>query len=335
VPVALFLGFAAGAAVSLSTSWLLVTRLERIGERLGLTEGLLGVIAALAADAPEVTSAVTALVHHQQHVGAGVVIGSNAFNLAALLGLSAIVAGRIRLHRRVVVLGGVVGSWVATVCLLTVTGGVGALAGLLLCLLALVPYLILLGAGRARLARTALAPRWERWLAIAVVEEEMELTTAIRPQRGRPLDAAVACLALLVVVGASVVMEQTASALGSRYHVPQIVTGGITLAAVTSLPNAVAAVYLAARGRGAATLSITLNSNALNVLAGLLIPGALIGLGPPASQITQIAVWYLALTAGSLVLAYHGRGLRRSSGTAIVLGYLAFVAWLLVTSAIP
>ena len=49
------------------------------------------------------------------------------------------------------------------------------------------------------------------------------------------------------------------------------------LAAVTSLPNAVAAVYLAGRGRGAATLSTALNSNALNVIAGLLLPAAIIG----------------------------------------------------------
>jgi len=73
-------------AVSLATSYLLVTRLERIGERLGLSEALLGMVAALAADAPEITSAVTALAHHQQKVGAGVIIGSNVFNLAALIG---------------------------------------------------------------------------------------------------------------------------------------------------------------------------------------------------------------------------------------------------------
>ena len=48
------------------------------------------------------------------------------------------------------------------------------------------------------------------------------------------------------------------------------------LAAVTSLPNAVAAVYLARRGRAAATLSEALNSNTINVLAGLLLPAALI-----------------------------------------------------------
>ena len=44
--------FAAGAVVSLATSWLLVSRLERVGERLGLSEALLGLGAALAADAP-------------------------------------------------------------------------------------------------------------------------------------------------------------------------------------------------------------------------------------------------------------------------------------------
>src|SRR5579859_4924530 len=101
--------FVVGVAVSLGASWLLVVRLERLGERFGLSEGLLGVVAALAADAPEITSAATALAHRDTSVGAGVVLGSNVFNLAALLGLAAVVAGRIVLHRRVVLLGGVVG----------------------------------------------------------------------------------------------------------------------------------------------------------------------------------------------------------------------------------
>ena len=64
--------FALGALVSLATSWLLVTRLERVGERLGFSEALLGLVAALAADAPEITSSVTALVHHERAVGAGI-----------------------------------------------------------------------------------------------------------------------------------------------------------------------------------------------------------------------------------------------------------------------
>jgi Ca2+/Na+ antiporter len=45
----------------------------------------------------------------------------------------------------------------------------------------------------------------------------------------------------LAVVAASVLMEWAASALGSRFVVPEIVVGALVLAAVTSLPNAVAA----------------------------------------------------------------------------------------------
>src|SRR5499427_385162 len=114
--------FIAGAVVSLLASMVLVARLERVGERLGLSEALLGMVAALAADAPEVTAAVTAVAHHEQRVGAGVILGSNVFNLAALLGLGAVVAGRVGLHRRVVLLGGAIAVWVALVALAVVGG---------------------------------------------------------------------------------------------------------------------------------------------------------------------------------------------------------------------
>jgi cation:H+ antiporter len=333
VPAALSIPlFLAGAAASLATSWLLVSRLERIGERLGLSEGLLGVLAALAADAPEITSAVTALASHERDVGAGVVIGSNVFNLAALLGLGAVVAGRIGLHRRVLVFGGTAGIWVAVACLVTVAGGTGPGGGLLLALLAFGPYLVLLGAGPGRLARGAVAPRWQRWLRAAVTEEEQELGSAIRPRPARPVDWLAAALAAAAVVAASVVMERAASAMGGRYGIPQVVTGGLVLAAVTSLPNAVAAVYLAGRGRGAATLSTTLNSNALNVLAGLFLPGLFIGLGAPSGQTILIAAWYLALTVLTLALAYADHGLRRPAGAVIIAGYLLFAGVLLLTA---
>jgi len=332
VPIALaYPVFFAGIAVSLGTSYLLVTRLERLGERLGLSEALLGVVAALAADAPEITSAVTALATHQQKVGAGVIIGSNVFNLAALLGLGAVVAGSIALHRKVVLLGGVVGIWVAAVCLVTVIGLVPPAAGLALVLAGLVPYIVVLGAGRARLGRLPVARRWESWLAVAISEEEQELNEAIRPIKARGADVAVAVTALVTVVTASVAMERAASSLGSRYGVPEIVTGGVVLAAVTSLPNAVAAVYLAARGRGAAMLSTTLNSNALNVLAGLLLPATITGLGAPSPQTTLVAVWYLGLTLAALAYAYRDSGVRRATGALIIGAYLVFLGSLLAT----
>src|SRR5271168_1670537 len=145
--------FVLGAIVSLATSWVLVTRLERVGERLGFSEASLGMVAALAADTPEITASITAIAHHQQTVGAGVVLGSNVFNLAALLGLGAVVAGRIDLHRRVVVLGGTVAMIIGVACLLSVGGQVSAGAGLGVVLVVLFAYVTLLAAHRSILGR--------------------------------------------------------------------------------------------------------------------------------------------------------------------------------------
>jgi cation:H+ antiporter len=318
--------FAAGAVVSLATSWLLVSRLERVGERLGLSEALLGMVAALAADAPEVTAAVSATASGEQRLGAGVVIGSNVFNLAALLGLGAVVAGRIGLHRKVVLLGGSVAMGVAGVCLAVVLGVVPPAAGCLLGLFVVALYAVALGVSGRTLARLRVPRPWITWLRSAVAEEEAELEPAIRPAPARWPDVVVAAGALVIVVAASVTMERAAAALGNRFAIPEIVVGGLVLAAVTSLPNAVAAVYLAARGRGAATLSTALNSNTINVAIGLLIPAALIGLGRPSGQTILAAAWYIGLTAAVLGFAYRDRGIWRVTGILVIAAYFVFAA---------
>ena len=323
--------FALAAALSLGASALLVTRLERLGERLGFTEAMLGLVAALAADGPEITSAVTAMARGQGSVGVGVVFGSNAFNLAALLGLAALIAGSIAFHRRVVLFEGGVAAAMVLVSAAVVLGLAPAPAGLVLALLVLVPYVVVSSVRRRALQGLPLSRRWQTWLVGALSEEEAELAVAIRPRRGRPVDAMVAAGALIVVVGASIVMEHAGTAFGDRHQVPDIVIGGLLLAVVTSLPNAVAGIYLASRGRGAATLSVALNSNTLNVVFGFLLPASVAGFTAGAAGTTLTLVTYAVLTALALVLAYSQRGLGRAAGATIVSVYGVFVARLLLT----
>jgi len=318
--------FVAGTLVSLLTSWLLVTRIERVGARLRASEALLGLIAALAADTPEISAAVTALAHHQQSVGAGVVIGSNVFNLAALLGLGAVVSGGIALHRRVVVLAGGVAVWVAMATVLAAVHVVPPAAGLGLVLAVLLPYAVLAGLGARRLQRGASPSRLRSWLSRAVADEEIELIGAIHPPRASTGDAVAAVLALCVVVAASVAVERAASSLGVRFGVPDIVTGGLVLAGITSLPNVVAAVYLARRGRGSATLSTAFNSNAINVAVGLLLPAVVLGIGRQSDYQVLIGVWYLVLTGVVVLFAYVDRRLSRATGWLVLGSYVAFAA---------
>lgn len=324
--------FIVAGAVSLGTGWILVSRIERVGARLGFSEALLGLVAALAADAPEITAAVSATTGNRATTGAGVVLGSNVFNLATLLGFSAIVAGRIALHRRVIALEALVAVPVAGAAVALVAGAIPAWVGLVVVLAVVGVYAFVLGVPRDVLDRLGLPATWSRWLRGAISEEEVELEVAIHPEPARGVDIAVAAVAMLVVVGASVVMERAASKFGTRHAIPEIVVGGLILAGVTSIPNAVAAVYLARRGRGAATLSTAMNSNALNVLAGLMIPGTLVGVATASATVSLVAWWYLGLTAVALGAAYLACGLRRSHGVAIVAAYLAFVAVVLVST---
>lgn len=332
VPIGGLLSFALGAAISLTTSWVVVSRLERLGERFGLAEGLLGLLAALAADLPEITSAITAMAHRQKAVGASVVIGSNVFNLAALLGLSAVVAGRIRLQSRAITLDGVVALGVAALTMVMVTGVVAPAAGLAISLVVLVPYAVLLWAGPARIGRAGrgVPPRLASWAASAVAEEELELRDALRPARATPTDAVVGLVSLAVVVVASTAMERGATSVAHRYDIDGIVVGGVMLAVVTSLPNAVAGVYLARRARGAAVLSTALNSNNLNAVVGLLLPAAVLGAVSFSGRDSWVAAWYLGMTVLALALASAERGLHRLPALLLIGAYTGFVAWLVV-----
>jgi cation:H+ antiporter len=91
-----------GSILLLSISSIALTgTLERLGTRFGLSGGTLGLLTALGADSPEISSAIFALSLGHNDMGVGVVLGSNIFNLATLLGLSAVLVGKIGVSRSV------------------------------------------------------------------------------------------------------------------------------------------------------------------------------------------------------------------------------------------
>ncbi|HEY4187429.1 MAG TPA: sodium:calcium antiporter, partial [Polyangia bacterium] len=89
--LALLSEFVASLGLVSISGYVLTGQIERLGARLDFTPGLLGLVVALGADSPEIASAVSALIHGRTEVGAGVVFGSNIFNIAGLLGVGAIV----------------------------------------------------------------------------------------------------------------------------------------------------------------------------------------------------------------------------------------------------
>ena len=324
VGLAIFV-FCACVAASLGASLVFGRRLDVISERLGASEGLHGLLTALGADAPEISTAIVAVAASHGSVGVGVVIGSNVFNLAALFGLSAVVAGGVAMHRHGLVFNGLAALLVTGIAAALVLGAIGAVAAVILLVVVFCPYAFLLSIRPARLHRVVPSGRARRFLVAAIREEVEDMQTGEPERRASAADVIALVLSLCVIVGASVGMVQAATDLGRRWGVSDIVVGTLVLATLTSLPNVLTAVRLALHGRGAAVVSEALNSNSLNILAGLALPALFVSLAAP-TGVERFAVWFLlGMTAVAIGLAYSGHGLKRYEGALVVLLYVPFV----------
>jgi cation:H+ antiporter len=317
VAVALLL-FTGAFLLTVASSIVLARELDRIGERLGFSEALLGIVTALGADAPEIASAVAAVVAGHEDTGVGVVIGSNVFNIAGLLGVSAILAGPVRIHAHGLALTGGVAIAVAAVGALVAVDLLPGTAGVVLAALVLIPYVTisaLHAGGRARLP----AP-----LRAAVAEEQADARRDEHapPATGRDFLAVVPALA--AVVGGAYGMVAAAQSLADRWDVSDVVLGALVLAALTSIPNLIAAVRLARHGRGAACVSESFNSNNANVLVGLCVPAAILGIGSASGIEIFAACWMVGMTVVAVALGFGG-GLSKREGAVILALYVAFV----------
>jgi cation:H+ antiporter len=298
------IGFVLSAAVTLWAAAIFAKHLDSVAIRLGMADALLGLLTALAADGPEVASAVTALVRGEHQVGVGVVVGSNAFNLAAMIGGGAIAAGRIRARPASLRLEAVMAAAALAAAGGVVTGVVGPWPALAALTCVLVPYV---------------------WL---VARSDDDAGHPAHPREAdHPLARALAVMAagLIGIVVGSVVMVDTALVVADHVGVSRAFVGIVVLGVLTSLPNAYTAIRLARMQRGDATVSETMNSNTINLVAGVLIPAVVLGAGAVASgggTLAGVAV----MTAVTLAFLVPRRGIGAGGGAVLIALYAVFVA---------
>ena len=319
--------------LSIMASMVLAERLDQVGERFRVPAGLLGLITALGADSPEIASAVSALIAGEHDLGRGVIFGSNVFNVAFLLGFSALVAGRVTIGRANLALNGGVALGVTLVIGVEAAGFISPLASGLLLAALMLPYIAVLSMRPDQLARLPLPGPLKRLLAAAARSETHD--TSAEEQEGE-LDSSagrmmtwtdgIAILPMLaVIVVGSIAMVEAATILGSRWHVSPIIIGTFVVATLTGIPNLIASIGLAAKGRGAALSSEAFNSNSLNLLAGIYLPSLLV-VQPPASRAGLAAIaWLVGITVVALALGGLRRGFGRLGGGLLLVAYAGFV----------
>lgn len=238
--------FLASLSATLVAARLFARRLDQLGRRFGFPEALVGLLTALAADGPEISSALFALVKGEHGVSIGVLVGSNAFNLAAMIGLSGLLIGSVRISRDTLLLEGLSSACVMLIGVAVLVGWLAPAVAVSLTACVLIPYvLIVSGASRSlgRLART--------------LDQRPRRSRQHEPVPGDPTHHLLGLIVLDValIVAGSAGMVEAALTLGDQWGISSAALGMLILAPLTSVPNAVTAVRLGLAGRGLAMSS--------------------------------------------------------------------------------
>jgi cation:H+ antiporter len=337
MPAALALALLAlSLAVTLGAARMFARRLDRLGQSFGLPEALVGLLTALAADGPEISSALVALAKGEHGVGVGVVVGSNVFNLAAMVGLSALLTGAVTLRRAALALEGSMGLAAALLAAAVLLGALAPLLAVVLLACLGVPYLLALLGGPDLARRLPLPGRAGAGLAAALGEREHAAPTSPteversgqrhEQERTHPRHALWIVSDIALIVAGSFGMVQAAVTLGGRLSVSGTLVGVLVLAPLTSLPNAMTGVRLGLAGRGAALVSETLNSNTINLAGGIMVPALFVTISSSSTSGHVDLAWLLGMTCLTLLCLARPRGAGRGAGIALVLLYCGFVA---------
>jgi cation:H+ antiporter len=323
--------------LTLAASELLVRGAGRLAVKTAMAGGLVGLIIALCADSPEIASATIASAKGSAGAGIGVILGSNTFNLAMLLGAAAIVAGSVRVERPALLLNAGIGLAITVGVGLAIIGIIPLIVSWAVIALVFVPYVVLLWAGPDVIANIPLVNRLHPLLRPALmdsqqdgVELEKEIEEVSRNSGNEPdwWPVVWAIPAVAAIAVGALVLVQCFLTLGERWGFPTSLVGLTALAAATSLPNVYAAARLAHDGRSTAVVSATMNSNTLNLIAGFAVPALFLstrGELPPVPYL----LWLLAMTVVAICLLFYG--LRRWGAFALGAMYVAFLIYAIGT----
>jgi cation:H+ antiporter len=333
LPVALLLFLISLIIVMGSAAWF-TRRLEALCELFGLSIGILSLLSAIGANIPNYAASMDAIITGHTDVGIGIIVGSDIYNIAIILGLCILASREIpgitlkaqeaQDARNI--------AWYA----LAITLGI-------LAAIALLP------------PRMAIADTWQaspaRFLLLLVNLVVLGIFTRLivhvlrrsHPALTSPLVAhspthlskspsvrvfrlgAEVVLSLLVALMGVVVMVQTGQTASTDFHLPQALIGLVVLAVATSLPNTVVAVSLARTDEAAASVEEIFSSNSINAALGITLPLLFWpgGLYDRSILFLDIPLTVL-LTLSMLFGVFRGR-MSRSFGVALLCIYAVWV----------
>lgn len=285
-----------------------------------ISPGVVGLtIVAAGTSMPELVVSVQASLDEMPGIAAGNVVGSNLFNIGAILGATALlqpiaVQGSVmRLEWPVVF------ASAAAFHLFALNGELSRWEGVLL-LVALVVFV----AYAVHLSRRA-----EREQGSAAYEELV--TASFGRTGGLALAFNLSAIALggLALAGGASLLVRGASALAASAGMSETVIGLTVVAAGTSAPELVTSLVAARKGQADVALANVLGSNVFNILGIAGAAATILPLRVPEVVLLRDDWWMLAFSLALLPILWTGRRISRTEGALLLVAFVVYWASLL------
>ena len=292
--------------------------------RAGVSSMFVGLtVVGFGTSSPELGASLAATAKGATDVGVGNVVGSNIFNVAAILGVTALIRPvhvKLALIRRDVAVALVAACvpWAA----IPFEGTIGRFGGVVL-LACLVAFVVLAYRAARRAGRES----------EALVRHELETTLGggllTREPVRLALHGGLVVLGLILLAAGSRSFVDAALVLGRAHGVSELVLGLTVVAAGTSLPELFTSVVATLRGNTDLAVGNILGSNIFNIF-GILGTCAVVAPQHVDDWVMRMdAPVMLAATLALLPLLWRDGRITRVEGALLLAGYGAYLAALL------
>lgn len=283
-----------------------------VARLLGIPGFVIGLtVVAMGTSAPEAAVSITAGISGSNEIAISNIIGSNLFNLLVVAGLSAVIKPykieNTMLNR----------DFPINV----------AISGVLL-------VMLLLGGSLGRIDGVILLALFAGYIAFVLIKAFKNRETSIDPEvKTMSPVLSIVCIAgglAAVIFGGDLVVDN-AVAIAQALNWSETFIGLTIIAIGTSLPELVTSMVAAKKGESGLALGNVIGSNLFNIMFILGLSTVISPIATDSSMIIN-AVILLAVTALIYVASIIKKGLGRIVGGVCVTGYIAYTAYLIMTT---
>jgi cation:H+ antiporter len=287
-----------------------VDNLVDIGGALGISQIILGVTAAaIGTSLPEFGSALIASLSGSVDIGVGTVIGSNIWNIAGILGISATAAGVMQTDSKGINRDGLVTLGTGLILIFFMLfGNINWTASVVM----IVFYIFYL---------------WRLIKAQKKYTNNKKRDIIEYKSEKKSFDKRKLILVLLGLAGLIIgcrLLVYSGVELARIAGIPEMIMGLFTLAIGTSIPELVVTLSSAMKGLHELSVGTVLGSNTFNILIGIGIPALFIDIPVDRLSLTFDAPVMIFVTVLLLLLIKKNGKLTRVSGIILMATYIAY-----------